>query len=308
MLLFEIAAFLVGLLFGSFLNVCISRIPQHESPITGRSFCRSCASQIRWYDNIPLLSWIILRGRCRDCKARISWRYPAVELLTAFWFWKAFVAWIRLWFFDCDFCVRSNFRAEITLDQAGLLILGFLLIGLIVMDWQTQTLPDVFTLTGIAIAFLLTCTHTIFLGPTEDQITINGPSPIRAAGSAQDMGNVFLTGPEALILRWLAATIGAALILLIIRWLYKAVRHREGLALGDVKLLAMIAAFLGFWPAMLALFVGVLIATAYAIALLAARRANTLTKLPLGSFLGIGGLAASLFGRGIIDWYSSFLR
>src|ERR1700722_11114529 len=84
--LFRFSAFLFGLLMGSFLNVCISRLPKHESVVKPRSRCPECGATIRWYDNVPILSWVFLRARCRECKAAISWRYPLVELLTGIWF------------------------------------------------------------------------------------------------------------------------------------------------------------------------------------------------------------------------------
>src|SRR6202034_960006 len=105
----------------------------------------------------------------------------------------------------------------------------------------------------------------------------------------------------------IAAICGAALLLLLIRWIYKAVRHRDGLGLGDVKLLAMIAAFLGFWPAILALFVGVILTAAYGLTLMVRRQATATTRLPLGTFISIGGLVAALFGAPLIAWYSSLL-
>ncbi len=306
----ETTAFLFGLLFGSFLNVCISRLPLGESSIGGRSYCRSCATQIRWYDNIPLLSWIILRARCRDCKTVISWRYPLVELATGAWFALAAArSYAPFWFYFATIDPMHYLAPGLLhpVMNAAFAILGFLLIGLMVMDWQTHTLPDAFTFTGIAIGFLLACTRAMLLPLNADQIMLHGPSPIRAAGSATDAGNVFLTGPEALIGRWLLATVTAALILLAVRWIYQAIRHREGLGLGDVKLLAMIAAFLGFWPAVLALFAGVILATLYALALLSRRRATGITRLPLGSFLAIGGLISALFGTGIVEWYKTLL-
>ncbi len=295
-LAFEVPAFLFGLLLGSFLNVCISRLPRGKSILHPRSHCPHCLETIRWYDNIPLLSWLLLAARCRHCKQTIPWRYPLVELATGVWFAIAAAQ-----------AITRLQQVDTILSSIGIAILGFLLIGLVVMDWQTQMLPDAFTLTGIAIAFLLTCARGIFLGPTDGQILMHGPSPIRAAGSGIDQGNVFLTGPEALLGHWLLATLSAALILLAVRWIYQALRHREGLGLGDVKLLAMIAAFLGFWPAVLALFAGVLFATLYALTLMVRRQATGATRLPLGSFLGIGGLFAAVFGSNILAWYKTLL-
>ena len=189
-------------------------------------------------------------------------------------------------------------------------ILGFLLIGLIVMDWQTHLLPDAFTLSGIAIGLFLVCTQAIFLNPHEGDVILDTTHQLRLSspGSFQSQGNVFLTGPEALLYGRLLAVIGAALLLLIIRWTYQAIRGREGLGLGDVKLFAMIAAFLGFWPAMLALFIGVLAATVYGLLLLIRGRAHALTRLPLGSFISAGGLIAALYGERIISSYTSTFR
>jgi leader peptidase (prepilin peptidase)/N-methyltransferase len=187
-------------------------------------------------------------------------------------------------------------------------VLGFLLIGLMVMDWQTLLLPDAFTLSGIAIGLFLVFVRAAFLGPTEDQVVLsNHHITLTSPGGVTDNGNVFLTGPEHLILGRIAAICGAALLILLIRWIYMALRHREGLGLGDVKLIAMIAAFLGFWPAILALFFGVFLASAYAILLLVRGKATGASKLAFGSFLCAGGLIAAEFGNRIVQWYSAFL-
>ena len=198
---------------------------------------------------------------------------------------------------------------ELTMNTVAIAVLGFLLIGLIVMDWQTQRLPDAFTLTGIAVGLFLVCVQAIFLGPTEDQIVLNSAKQLRLSspGSFAARGNVFLTGPESLIFGRLAAVCGAALILLAVRWGYKALRGREGLGLGDVKMLAMVAAFLGFWPAVLTLFVGTMLAAGYGLVLMVRGRAGASTRLPLGSFLGAGGLSAAVFGQGVIAWYRGLL-
>jgi leader peptidase (prepilin peptidase)/N-methyltransferase len=203
----------------------------------------------------------------------------------------------------------SEFAQYATLDF-GLAILGFLLIGLIVMDWQTHLLPNAFTLTGIAIGLFLVCTQAIFLAPHEGDIVLNTTRQLRMSspGSNAVHGNIFLTGTEALVWGRVVAVLGAAGLLLLVRWTYKLIRHREGLGLGDVKLLAMIAAFLGFWPAILALFIGVFSASIYGVFLLARGRANRLTKLPLGSFISAGGLIAALFGSRLIEMYTAGLQ
>jgi len=307
-LAFELPALLLGLLFGSFLNVLISRLPRRESIVTPRSHCPHCSTPIRWYDNIPLLSWITLRARCRSCKQPISWRYPAVELAAG------------LWFFLIAARAASEGSRSRNLTAPGLgspdiplliwafslAILGLLLIALIVIDWQHQLLPDALTFPGILLSFLLTSAGAIFVGPQRD-IHLHRRNPLTSPGAVIDRGNLLLTGPEAVLGQWLLSVLAAAAVLLIIRAAYKLLRHRDGMGLGDVKLLAMIAAFLGFWPAMLALFLGVLLATLYAVNLLARRRADALTRLPFGSFLGAGGLLSALVGPQIIAWYKTLL-
>jgi leader peptidase (prepilin peptidase)/N-methyltransferase len=309
---YQVVGFVFGLLFGSFLNVCISRLPKHESVVHPPSHCPQCDKPIRWFDNIPLLGWIFLRGRCRGCRHAISFRYPLVELATGLWFWK--FAWLLGYVTQLAENGRSQLSGSTLINfgivQVGLAMLGFLLIGLVVMDWQTHLLPDAFTLTGIAIGLFLVCTQAIFLGPHEGDVILSTTHQLRMSspGSNAAHGNVFMTGTEALVWGRVASVLGVAAILLLVRWLYKLVRRREGLGLGDVKLIAMIAAFLGFWPAILALFLGVLGATVYGLYLLARRKANRLTRLPLGSFLAAGGLVAALFGERLINSYTQMLR
>lgn len=309
---FEIPAFLLGLLLGSFLNVCISRLPAHKSLSKPRSHCPNCQATIRWYDNVPLLSWILLRARCRQCKMPISWRYPAVELTFGVW---ASLCMFRvlssLGFLDSLLGVVRRYHsypvAFIWIDSIGIAILGFLLIGLLVMDWQTHTLPDAFTLTGVAIGFVLICCQAVFLGPHQDEMLLQGRNPLTSPGNVTDRGNVILTGPEHLVLGRLLAVVLAGGILFLIGYIYHHLRHRDGLGVGDAKLAAMIAAFLGFWPAVLALFLGFILCSIYALTLMARGKATLRKRLPLGTFLCIGGLIAALVGTPVIAWYSSLL-
>jgi leader peptidase (prepilin peptidase)/N-methyltransferase len=311
LLAFELPAFLLGLLFGSFLNVCISRLPEHRSVVKPRSHCPRCLATIRWYDNVPLLSWVLLAAKCRSCKGAIPWRYPAVELATGLWFLLPAARMFRVAqaqrYWDFGKPVVGDLVSHY-LAAVALAILGFLLIGLLVMDWQTHTLPDAFTLTGIGIGFFIVCVQAIFLPSGTYDIHLNPQSQMRMSspGSFASQGNVFLTGPEHLVFGRLLAICAAAAIPWIVRALYKALRHREGLGLGDVKLMAMIAAFLGFAPAMLAFFVGVILAAAYGVALLARRRATSSSQIPLGTFLCIGGLLAALFAEPMMAWYRGF--
>ncbi|HEY5382065.1 MAG TPA: prepilin peptidase [Acidobacteriaceae bacterium] len=301
-LAFELPAFFLGLLFGSFLNVCIARLPHHRSILKPRSHCPKCLQPIRWYDNIPLLSWILLAAKCRHCKAAIPWRYPLVELVTGLWFALAVVQALNT-------TATTASAPQLAITSLAFAALGLLLIGLLVMDWQTHTLPDAFTYPGMAIGFFLTCVDVVFLPRGFGDIHVNPRISLRISspGSVNGQGNILLTGPEHLVYGRLIAILLAAGVLLLIRYLYKALRHREGLGLGDVKLLAMIAAFLGFWNGMFALFIGVILGALYAITLLARRRATATTRIPLGAFLCIGGLIAALLGDPLIAWYRSLL-
>ena len=246
-----------GLAFGSFLNVCIVRLPSHRSIVLPASHCLHCGTPIRARDNIPVISWLWLRGRCRACDARISLQYPLVELGTA----SLFVA-----------CVLHTGATWQTLVDA---VACFLLLGLAVMDWQTMLLPDTFTLTGIGAAFFL----RVFAPGNETRLLV-------AMETLKD------------------AAIAAALLLLV--WvLYRIVRHRDGLGLGDVKLLAMIAAFLGLAAALFAYFVGVLAAALFAIVLLAQRKVRGSDRIPFGSFLAAAGILAIFLGKTAIAWYLS---
>jgi leader peptidase (prepilin peptidase) / N-methyltransferase len=302
-LVFELPAFLLGLLLGSFLNVCISRLPEHRSLSKPRSHCPNCLHTIAWYDNVPLLSWILLRARCRNCKQPISWRYPVVEL--SFALWLTFAA--RTAFPLLKPGISTSVFSATTIDATAFAILGFLLIGLIVMDWQTHTLPDAFTLTGTLLGFLLLCVRSAYLLPHQYDLLLHGHNPLTSVGGTIDNGNVVLTGSEHLVLgRLLGITLATGLLLLI-RFAYKALRHREGLGLGDIKLVAMITAFLGFWLAAFAIFLGFILCSIYALTLIARRRATSTTRLPLGAFLAIGGLVAAILGAPVIAWYASLL-
>ena len=258
--LFVTAVLLAGLMFGSFLNVCIARLPAHQSIVTPSSHCLRCGTPIRARDNIPVLSWLWLHGRCRSCHAWISVQYPLVELATA----ALFLA-----------CVLHTGPAWQTLVDA---VACFLLLGLAVMDGQTMLLPDTFTITGIAVAFLL----KVFAPGIR----------FRARVALQTLED---------------AAIAAAMLLLV--WaLYRIVRRRDGLGLGDVKLMAMMAAFMGLPLALFAYFVGVLLAALFAAVLLARHKARLSDRIPFGSFLAGAGILAIFVGKPAIAWYLSFYR
>jgi leader peptidase (prepilin peptidase)/N-methyltransferase len=302
--LFAWIGFGLGLLFGSFLNVCIARLPVHESVVRPGSRCMACGHPVRWFDNVPLVSWVVLRGRCRDCGAGISWRYPAVELATGVWFAAAAGRLVQ-----AGTAGGAN-AASGAIEAIAFAVLGWLLIGLMVMDWQTQRLPDGFTLSGIAIGLGLACVQAAFLAQGEGDVVLDTTHQLRLSspGSMAAQGNVFLTGAEALVFGRVAVVAGAALLLLGVRWAYKRLRGREGMGLGDVKLLAMIAAFLGLSQTLVALFAGVVGASVYGVALLARGRPAATTRVPFGSFLAAGGLLAAACGAQVVAWYAGLLR
>ena len=278
---------LLGLAFGSFLNVCLSRWPAGESVVQPRSHCRQCGRTLTWWENVPLLSWLALRGRCRTCRAWIGWRYPLVELVVGtLW---GLVAWRFLdWAFLPGVPELAFFRGLVML--VGHLVFYWLLVTLAVLDAEHLWLPNWLTWPAIAIGF----TYSSVPLPFDDVVALAswGTSiQIRAA-----------------IASILAMSIAAGLILLI-RWVYWLIRRREGIGLGDAKLMAMLAAWLGLPCALLAFGLGVVLGALVAVVLLAipSDRDNTetwaLKKMPLGTFLCVGGIVSSLWGQPIIAAY-----
>jgi leader peptidase (prepilin peptidase)/N-methyltransferase len=293
-LAFECALFVVGLAFGSFLNVCISRIPRDESVISPRSHCPACGAFLRWPDNIPLLSWLLLHRRCRDCGGRISLRYPMVEILTASLFTTCYVAFGP------------------ALVTAKFCIFCFLLVGLIFMDAETGLLPREFTYPGIVLGLALS-----WLAPTDS----TGAQFFLRAYGAQ------LPTPAQLALldSTIAAVVGAGFFYL--AWaLYYLLRKRHGMGFGDIALMAMVGAFLGLKLTLVVIFSAPLAGAIYAAFLFARRPRNTpeiseapdgkarssgremflAQELPFGVFLGTCSLAAVFFGESIWRWYLSF--
>jgi leader peptidase (prepilin peptidase)/N-methyltransferase len=271
-----IFAGLLGLAFGSFLNVCLSRWPEGESVVTPRSHCRNCDHTLTWWENVPIVSWIVLQGRCRKCGAWISWRYPLVELAVAL-LW-ATAAW-RFYhaFFPLEYA-------------AGMMFLMWTLICLAVLDVEHLWLPDLVTLPSLALGFFWW-----FIQGEQVGWALHMPS--EPAQDAKNAGE-----------RLLGIAVAAALILLI-RLLYQLIRHREGIGLGDAKLMALLAAWLGLPGALLSLAIGAILGSLAALALLAiptARRNSeswAATKLPLGTFLCIGGIVSALWGQPLIGAY-----
>jgi leader peptidase (prepilin peptidase) / N-methyltransferase len=277
-----IFAGLLGLAFGSFLNVCLTRWPAGESVVEPRSHCRNCEHTLAWWENIPVVSWIGLRGRCRGCGVGIGWRYPVVELAVGgLW---AHAAWQTVSATQNDAFLPSSVEPAISIVAVAVwqMIFDWILVALAVLDAEHLWLPDWLTWPGIALglinAFLLFELH-------------------RQAG----IGSAF---PAISIL--LGVLIAAGLILLI-RWVYWLIRRREGIGLGDAKLMALLAAWLGLPGALLAFALGVVLGALVAVIQLAvgSKRAEgwSLGKLPLGTFLCVGGVVSSLWGPAILAAY-----
>jgi leader peptidase (prepilin peptidase) / N-methyltransferase len=262
-----ILAFLAGLLIGSFLNVCVYRLPLELSVARPRSFCPHCEKTIVWYDNIPVLSFLLLRGRCRHCQARIPLRYPLVELATGL----AFAVCVAL--------------LGVTLLAVKYAVFSAILITLIASDYEEHFLPDEFTLGGTLIGLVL----AVFI--------------------RMEPGIVSLLLPASLNWRWVSlaeAAFAAAFfsgIVWLAGWIYERVRHREGMGLGDVKMLAMVGAFLGTVGSQITLVVGGVFGVVFGGGyILIARKKASEYELPYGSFLGLGAFVA------VVLWYLQYRR
>ena len=289
-------AALLGLAFGSFLNVCLSRWPEGESVVKPRSHCRTCARTLAWWENVPLLSWLSLRGRCRGCGTWIGMRYPVVEAAVgALW---AIQAW-RLLPELLDSSLSTSFIYYELARTICTSLLLWLMVALAVLDAENLWLPDWLTLPGIALGSVLFALRLVFLAK------VNSLTGIPSTDSA---GHVRF-GLTWVAVEWLLGIIVAAVLILLIRWAYWLIRKQEGLGLGDAKLMALLAAWLGLPGAMLAFGLGVVLGAATALVLLAipaARRGQeswSMSKLPLGTFLCVGGVVSALWGDPIIAAY-----
>jgi leader peptidase (prepilin peptidase)/N-methyltransferase len=248
-----IVAGLFGAIVGSFLNVCIHRLPRGQSIVWPGSACPNCRRQLPWYENIPIASFAVLRGRCRGCRAPIAVRYPIVEAMTAVLFVGS------LWLFGPDLLFVSR------------TIFGCALIVLFFIDLEHHLLPNVITVPGIVAGFAFS----------------------------------FFTDPG-----WLWSLIGMVLgagVLYAIAEVYYRLRHEEGLGMGDVKMLAMIGAFIG-WPLMLlTLMMGSFAGSFVGVLLIATRRGTMKYALPFGTFLAVGAILAVVFGPSLLTWYLGLL-
>jgi leader peptidase (prepilin peptidase)/N-methyltransferase len=267
-----------GAIIGSFLNVVIHRVPREESIVFPNSRCPSCGAAIAFYDNIPVLSYVVLAGRCRGCSIRISPRYPAVELLTAILF--VIVTW------------RDGLGVALPFD----LIFTTAIIALVFIDAKHMILPDAITLPGIVFAlFARIAIPLLTRTPHFDDL----PS--------------LLNGPFASLPVW-AASMGGALIgallgggsLWLMGWVWLRLRKVEAMGLGDVKMMFMVGGYVGWRLTIVSIFIGVLSGSVIGIILMAIeRRYDPQKLLPFGIFLGIGAIAALLCGSTLIAKYLS---
>jgi leader peptidase (prepilin peptidase) / N-methyltransferase len=290
-LLGTIFAGLLGLAFGSFLNVCLSRWPTGESIVHPRSHCRNCGRTLAWWENVPLVSWLFLRGRCRSCHAWIGWRDPLVELAVgALW---ATVAWRGLT--SATGLVPSDLLLAVAIYGLSQMILLWLLVALSILDFENLWLPDKVTIPGILIGFATTLLYA----------AVNSKRVFAFYG-ALELRSRFMWD---IVWQRLLAILAAAGLVLLIRWIYWLVRRREGIGLGDAKLMAMLAAWLGLPGALLAFGLGVVLGSIAALVLLALPSTREKSegwahiKLPLGTFLCMGGIVSSLWGERMIDAY-----
>jgi leader peptidase (prepilin peptidase)/N-methyltransferase len=270
-----------GAIIGSFLNVVIHRVPLEESIVFPNSRCPSCGSVIAFYDNIPILSYLVLGAKCRGCKAHISIRYPAVELLTAALF--VGVAW------------HTGLTASLPFD----LIFASALLALVFIDAEHMILPNVITYPGIVFALIARIAIPYLTGtPHFDDL----PSLSSGALAGMPIWVVSLAG--ALI----GALIGGGSLWLM-GWTWEKLRGIEAMGLGDVKMMFMVGAYLGWRLTILTIFVGVLTGSVIGVLLMARQgQRNMQMLLPFGVFLGLGAVAALLFGAPLVEWYAGQFR
>jgi leader peptidase (prepilin peptidase)/N-methyltransferase len=246
-------AALLGLAVGSFLNVCIHRLPRGESLVYPPSRCPRCGRALRWHDNIPVLSWIWLGGRCGQCQAPISVQYPIVEVVTA-----ALIVGI----------VMLTPPGPLL---ASRLVFACALVVLFAVDLEHHLLPNAITLPGIIVGWLFS-----FFAPPGWQASLMGIL----------LGAGLLYGTAAA---------------------YYLVRREEGLGMGDVKMLAMVGAFLGWKAVLLTLVLASFSGALVGIAMIATSRGGMRYALPFGTFLAVGAVVAMLAGDQILAWYLGFL-
>jgi leader peptidase (prepilin peptidase) / N-methyltransferase len=265
------ALFLLGVVFGSFGNVVIWRLPRRESLSHPGSHCPHCDSAIAWYDNVPLVSWMLLRGKCRACGAPISIRYPLVEAISGL-----------LW-------LSAGLRFGLTLTTAAAVVLFYLLQLLAFIDMDTMRLPN-------ALVALLAAIGVV--ASAASQFADVRLVPLAVSGTG-------LPG-QPLVASAVGAFV-AAVPILALGFGYAAVRKTEGYGFGDVKLLAAIGVYLGLYS-LVALFVAVLMGALYGVASAVRTGEGGRHKFPFGPFIAGGGIVAALFGPQIWAWYAALVH
>lgn len=273
--------FVFGALVGSFLNVVIHRVPNEMSIVFPNSTCPKCNTAIKPYDNIPVLSWLILGGKCRSCRAPISARYPAVELLTACVF--GLVAW------------QVGFTAFLPVA----LIFAAVMISLIFIDAGHMILPNVITYPLLAFAILVRAIYPVVFGAEYFADMAHAPA-------------TWLSGYPAWLISiacGLAGALAGGGSLWLVGELWKRLRGVEAMGLGDVKMMLGVGFLLGWRLTLLSIFLGAFTGAVIGIFLISRQKDKDMqTQIPFGIFLGAGSLLALLFGESLIGWYSkSFL-
>jgi leader peptidase (prepilin peptidase) / N-methyltransferase len=267
---------LFGLIVGSFLNVCIARIPLESSIISPPSHCPRCNTPIRWYDNIPLVSFAVLRGRCRTCGQRISWRYPLVELLNGLLFlWAIF---------------EFGFTGEAILVMA----LCSTLVVITFIDLDHQIIPDVITYPGMVIGLGVA---PFFMSTLAVPLSFGLGTVLPPMGQ---YGTAFLNAFIGLVLG------GAPLYLIGLLW--EKLRKVEAMGGGDVKYMSMVGSFLGWKGAFLTIMLGAVSGSIVGVALILLKKHQADKVIPFGPFLAFGTLLTLFKGPEIIAWYLSLIR
>jgi len=297
---FGAATFLFGLTFGSFLNVVIHRVPRGQSIVFPSSACPKCHKQIKAYDNIPVVSWLLLGGRCRHCREPINPRYVVVELIVATLF------------------LACYWRFGLSLSMLKYCVFSFLITGLIFIDAEHKLLPDALTLPGLLIGLVFS-----WFIPVDDLLAEILPAYFQRA---RGLNWHWLSLSDAV----LGAVVGSAFIFGV-GFVYLHARGVEGMGLGDVKLMAMVGAFLGVKLTVFTIFTASLLGTVFGISLMlsvwlqrtrrrmirnretrhaARKHAWASAKLvyrhyqiPFGVFLGSMALVALFFGKALMGWY-----
>lgn len=280
---FGIAVFIFGLLIGSFLNVVIYRLPLGESIVFPGSHCPACDAAIGWYDNIPVVSYAILGGKCRSCRMQISPIYPAVELLVACLYLLLFMVHREQ--------IGGATRVSLLPLLADMVFVS-LIVPLVFIDLRYKLLPNAITLPGQAALLMLRAL---------------APDPWILSHTPHVFGPAAPPWAPAMFGSLLGALAGGGTLWLV-REIYYRLRHVEGMGLGDVKMMLMVGAFLGWQLTLLTIFVGSLLGSVIGILLIGLRGRSMKTQIPFGVFLGPAAIIALLIGQPLIAWYVGMYR